>query len=171
MMLSRISRSISRSSRASLLNAVTGCDGYSARIASQSGMFASRANPELGFFHSYFSSIGAAKHAAPSFSSFSSSNFVNPSISRFFSTDTSNKQSYEMKEGKGEIKEDKSVPISNRIAGLYHTAVSPLFHIEEGLNEIIADYVHHEMTRAFILVCVRLYLLIVMKDLILALFF
>ncbi|CAO2814136.1 unnamed protein product [Amaranthus hypochondriacus] len=93
MMLSRISRSISRSSRASLLNAVTGCDGYSARIASQSGMFASRANPELGFFHSYFSSIGAAKHAAPSFSSFSSSNFVNPSISRFFSTDTSNKQS------------------------------------------------------------------------------
>ena len=76
-----------------------------------------------------------------------------------------------MKVGKGEIKEDKSVPISNRIAGLYHTAVSPLFHIEEGLNEIIADYVHHEMTRAFILVCVKLYLLIVMKDLILALFF
>lgn len=56
-------------------------------------MFASRADPELGFFHSYFSSIGAAKHAAPSFSSFSSSHFVNPSLSRFFSTDTSNKQS------------------------------------------------------------------------------
>ena len=78
---------------------------------------------------------------------------------------------YDIKESKVEIKEDKSVPISNRVAGLYHTAVSPLFHVEEGLNEIIADYVHHEMTRAFILVCVRLYLLIVMKDVILALFF
>ncbi|XP_011027764.1 PREDICTED: uncharacterized protein At2g39795, mitochondrial-like isoform X2 [Populus euphratica] len=37
-------------------------------------------------------------------------------------------------------------------------------HINEGIKEIMADYVHQEMTRNWILVCLRLFLLIVIKD-------
>ncbi|XP_061977187.1 uncharacterized protein At2g39795, mitochondrial-like [Populus nigra] len=37
-------------------------------------------------------------------------------------------------------------------------------HINEGIKEIMADYVHQEMTRNWILVYLRLFLLIVIKD-------
>jgi len=41
----------------------------------------------------------------------------------------------------------------------------PLFwHINEGIEEIMADYVHQEMTRNLMKVFLRLFFLIVMKD-------
>ncbi|KAB5560642.1 hypothetical protein DKX38_005599 [Salix brachista] len=41
-------------------------------------------------------------------------------------------------------------------------------HINEGIKEIMADYVHQEMTRNWILVYLRLFLLILVKDVFLA---
>ncbi|CAN0918645.1 Cytochrome c oxidase subunit 3 [Linum grandiflorum] len=38
------------------------------------------------------------------------------------------------------------------------------WHINEGIKEIMADYVHQEMTRNLILVYLRLFFLIVIKD-------
>ncbi|XP_057525582.1 uncharacterized protein LOC130805000 [Amaranthus tricolor] len=145
MMISRISRSISRSSRSSLLNAVTGCDGYGARIASQSGVFASHSESGLGFFNSHFSSVGAAKQVAPSFSPLSNPNLVNPSFSRCISTDSSIKQNYEIKEGMGENKNvlrplsphlpvykpqsHSTMSILNRVSGMYLTGMLVVFHL------------------------------------------
>nr|YP_010932236.1 succinate dehydrogenase subunit 4 [Hedyosmum orientale]WKT05467.1 succinate dehydrogenase subunit 4 [Hedyosmum orientale] len=37
-------------------------------------------------------------------------------------------------------------------------------HIKEGIEEIMADYVHQEMTRHLLLIYLRLFLLIVIKD-------
>ncbi|KAI7735178.1 hypothetical protein M8C21_032911 [Ambrosia artemisiifolia] len=50
--------------------------------------------------------------------------------------------------------------------------VSPTFlpnlalfwHINNGMEEILADYVHHEMTRSLILVMMRLFLIVAAKD-------
>ncbi|KAJ0791523.1 putative fumarate reductase/succinate dehydrogenase, transmembrane subunit [Helianthus annuus] len=50
--------------------------------------------------------------------------------------------------------------------------VSPTFlpnlalfwHINNGIEEILADYVHHEMTRSLILVMMRLFLIVAAKD-------
>ena len=44
-------------------------------------------------------------------------------------------------------------------------------HINEGIEEILADHVHQEMTRNFILVYFRLFLVIVIKDVFLKSFF
>ncbi|KAJ6738218.1 ACIDIC PROTEIN MAM33 MITOCHONDRIAL putative-RELATED [Salix koriyanagi] len=41
-------------------------------------------------------------------------------------------------------------------------------HINEGMKEIMADYVHQEMTRNWILIYLRLFLLILVKDVFLA---
>jgi len=43
------------------------------------------------------------------------------------------------------------------------------WHINEGIKEIMADYVHQEMTRNLILVYLRLFFLIVIKDVFLSL--
>ena len=47
--------------------------------------------------------------------------------------------------------------------------LSLFWHINEGIEEIMADYVHQEMTRNLILVYLRLFLLIVIKDVFLSL--
>ncbi|XP_058760630.1 uncharacterized protein LOC131633972 [Vicia villosa] len=39
-----------------------------------------------------------------------------------------------------------------------------LWHINAGIEEILADYVHHEMTREFIFISLRLFLIIAIKD-------
>nr|WFQ81717.1 succinate dehydrogenase subunit 4 [Coptis omeiensis]WGU50296.1 succinate dehydrogenase subunit 4 [Coptis deltoidea] len=51
--------------------------------------------------------------------------------------------------------------------------LNPFFfkHINEGIEEIMADHVHQEMTRNWILVYFRLFLLIVIKDVFLSLVF
>ncbi|KAJ9566716.1 hypothetical protein OSB04_002682 [Centaurea solstitialis] len=38
------------------------------------------------------------------------------------------------------------------------------WHINNGMEEIIADYVHHEMTRSLVLVLMRLFLIVAAKD-------
>ncbi|CAJ2651935.1 uncharacterized protein LOC123911282 [Trifolium pratense] len=38
------------------------------------------------------------------------------------------------------------------------------WHINAGIEEIVADYVHHEMTREFVLISLRLFLIIAIKD-------
>ncbi|CAL5203363.1 unnamed protein product [Lathyrus oleraceus] len=38
------------------------------------------------------------------------------------------------------------------------------WHINAGIEEILADYVHHEMTREFIFISLRLFLIIAIKD-------
>ena len=43
------------------------------------------------------------------------------------------------------------------------------WHINEGIEEIMADHVHQEMTRNLILVYLRLFFLIVIKDVFLSL--
>nr|YP_009652462.1 succinate dehydrogenase subunit 4 [Schisandra sphenanthera]QCF45723.1 succinate dehydrogenase subunit 4 [Schisandra sphenanthera] len=47
--------------------------------------------------------------------------------------------------------------------------LSLFWHINVGIEEIIADHVHQEMTRNFLLVYLRLFLLIVIKDVFLSL--
>ncbi|KAJ0735116.1 putative fumarate reductase/succinate dehydrogenase, transmembrane subunit [Helianthus annuus] len=52
------------------------------------------------------------------------------------------------------------------------STVSPTFlpnlalfwHINNGIEEILADYVHHEMTRSLVLVMMRLFLIVAAKD-------
>lgn len=46
-----------------------------------------------------------------------------------------------------------------------------LFHINEGMEEILADYVHQEMTRNLMVISLRLFQFIVIKDVALFLFF
>ncbi|XP_020235412.1 succinate dehydrogenase subunit 4, mitochondrial [Cajanus cajan] len=38
------------------------------------------------------------------------------------------------------------------------------WHTSAGIEEILADYVHHEMTREFVVISLRLFLIIAMKD-------
>ncbi|KAG9159735.1 hypothetical protein Leryth_007755 [Lithospermum erythrorhizon] len=47
--------------------------------------------------------------------------------------------------------------------------LNPFWHIEAGIKEILMDYVHHEITLNVILVCLRLFTIIVTKDVFLAL--
>ncbi|KAK7243468.1 hypothetical protein RIF29_38265 [Crotalaria pallida] len=86
--------------------------------------------------------------------------------------------------GGGDIrrKEGKSGPNTKREQLLKATAVVPLlllypnaysllvanlfvfWHIRAGIEEILADYVHQEMTREFVMISFRLFLIIAMKD-------
>ncbi|KAG7022597.1 Cytochrome c oxidase subunit 3, partial [Cucurbita argyrosperma subsp. argyrosperma] len=52
---------------------------------------------------------------------------------------------------------------------LFPTNLSVFWHINSGIEEIMADHVHQEMTRNWILVYLRLFLLIVIKDVFLSL--
>ncbi|MED6182440.1 hypothetical protein PIB30_028433 [Stylosanthes scabra] len=42
--------------------------------------------------------------------------------------------------------------------------VCVFWHISAGIEEILADYVHHEMTRNYVVIALRLFLIIAMKD-------
>ncbi|BAT79570.1 succinate dehydrogenase subunit 4, mitochondrial [Vigna umbellata] len=45
------------------------------------------------------------------------------------------------------------------------------WHLKAGIEEILADYVHHAMTREFITISLRLFLIIAMKDVLLKFIF
>ncbi|XP_047951336.1 succinate dehydrogenase subunit 4, mitochondrial-like [Salvia hispanica] len=45
---------------------------------------------------------------------------------------------------------------------------SVLWHINDGMEEVLADYVHHEMTRTWISICLRLFVIIMTKDVVVA---
>lgn len=61
--------------------------------------------------------------------------------------------------------------IYKKVSSTFLLNLSLFWHINEGIEEIMADYVHQEMTRNWILVYLRLFLLIVIKDVFLALVF
>lgn len=59
--------------------------------------------------------------------------------------------------------------IYKKVSSTFLPNLSLFWHINEGIEEIMADYVHQEMTRNLILVYLRLFLLIVIKDILLSL--
>lgn len=61
--------------------------------------------------------------------------------------------------------------IYKKVSSTFLSNLSLFWHINEGIEEIMADHVHQEMTRNFILVYLRLFLLIVIKDVFLSLVF
>lgn len=61
--------------------------------------------------------------------------------------------------------------IYKKVSSTFLLNLSVFWHINEGIEEIMADYVHQEMTRNWILVYLRLFLLIVIKDVFLSLVF
>ncbi|KAL8167383.1 hypothetical protein V2J09_008882 [Rumex salicifolius] len=59
--------------------------------------------------------------------------------------------------------------IYKKVSSTFLPNLSVFWHINEGIEEIMADHVHHEMTRNWCLVYLRLFLLIVIKDVFLSL--
>nr|AZB86955.1 succinate dehydrogenase subunit 4 [Haberlea rhodopensis] len=59
--------------------------------------------------------------------------------------------------------------IYKKVFSTFLPNLSLFWHINEGIEEIMADHVHQEMTRNLILVYLRLFLLIVIKDVFLSL--
>nr|YP_010923131.1 succinate dehydrogenase subunit 4 [Stewartia sinensis]WJZ51447.1 succinate dehydrogenase subunit 4 [Stewartia sinensis var. sinensis] len=59
--------------------------------------------------------------------------------------------------------------IYKKVSSTFLPNLSVFWHINEGIEEIMADHVHQEMTRNWILVYLRLFLLIVIKDVFLSL--
>jgi succinate dehydrogenase hydrophobic anchor subunit len=59
--------------------------------------------------------------------------------------------------------------IYKKVSSTFLLNLSLFWHINEGIEEIMADYVHQEITRNFLLVYLRLFLLIVTKDVFLSL--
>lgn len=59
--------------------------------------------------------------------------------------------------------------IYKKVFSTFLLNLSVFWHINEGIEEIMADYVHQEMTRNWILVYLRLFFLIVIKDVFLSL--
>lgn len=59
--------------------------------------------------------------------------------------------------------------IYKKVSSTFLPNLSLFWHINEGIEEIMADHVHQEMTRNWILVYLRLFLLIVIKDVFLSL--
>ena len=59
--------------------------------------------------------------------------------------------------------------IYKKVSSTFLPNLSIFWHINEGIEEIMADHVHQEMTRNWILVYLRLFLLIVIKDVFLSL--
>nr|YP_010274263.1 succinate dehydrogenase subunit 4 [Calystegia soldanella]UJP67901.1 succinate dehydrogenase subunit 4 [Calystegia soldanella] len=59
--------------------------------------------------------------------------------------------------------------IKVKLSSTFLPIISLFWHINEGIEEIMADHVHQEMTRNLILVYLRLFLLIVIKDVFLSL--
>ncbi|XP_050380448.1 uncharacterized protein LOC126797769 isoform X2 [Argentina anserina] len=58
-----------------------------------------------------------------------------------------------------------------KIAARYLPIVTVFPHINAGIGSILADYVHHKLTREFLHLCFDLFILIVAKNLFLALVF
>jgi hypothetical protein len=58
-----------------------------------------------------------------------------------------------------------------RIAGSYLPSLAVIPHISSGIEEIMADYVHHQVTREFILISFKLFLIVAAKDVFLFLAF
>nr|WRW54047.1 succinate dehydrogenase subunit 4 [Mesembryanthemum crystallinum] len=54
--------------------------------------------------------------------------------------------------------------IYNQVYSTFIPTLSLFWHINDGIEEIMADHVHQEMTRNWILVLLRLFFLIVIKD-------
>jgi hypothetical protein len=61
--------------------------------------------------------------------------------------------------------------IYKKVSSTFLSNLSLFWHINEGIEEIMADHVHHEMTRNWILVNLRLFMIIVIKDVFLSLVF
>ncbi|YP_009243669.1 succinate dehydrogenase subunit 4 (mitochondrion) [Cannabis sativa] len=61
--------------------------------------------------------------------------------------------------------------IYKKVSSTFLLNLSLFWHINEGIEEIMADYVHQEMTRNWVFVYLRLFLLIVIKDVFLSLVF
>lgn len=59
--------------------------------------------------------------------------------------------------------------IYKKVSSAFLPNLSLFWHINEGIEEIMADHVHQEMTRNWILVYLRFFLLIVIKDVFLSL--
>ena len=65
------------------------------------------------------------------------------------------------------LKATAAVPLLLIYPNAYSMLLANLFvfwHISAGIEEILADYVHHEMTREFVLISFKLFLIIAMKD-------
>ncbi|KAK1426570.1 hypothetical protein QVD17_15246 [Tagetes erecta] len=50
------------------------------------------------------------------------------------------------------------------VSSTFLPSLALFWHINNGIEEILADYVHHEMTRSLILVMMRLFLIVAAKD-------
>ncbi|KAL2938859.1 Succinate dehydrogenase subunit 3-2 mitochondrial [Bienertia sinuspersici] len=167
MFLSRISRSIARSSRGSLFNAVfnfgvmyvktPGCDAYGARttaVANQFGGAESRNEHGLGFLNAYHSSIGAEKKAVPSFSPVLSPNFANPSFARFFSTDVPRKINYEFSDAKGDS-------VGDNVKNVLRPLSPHLFIYQPQYNSILS--ILHRISGVYLTGAYLLFYLVYMK--------
>jgi len=49
------------------------------------------------------------------------------------------------------------------LQGLFFLNIVLFWHLHIGIEEILADYIHHEVTRNLILMWMRIFLLILMK--------
>ncbi|XP_076931705.1 uncharacterized protein LOC143596939 [Bidens hawaiensis] len=54
--------------------------------------------------------------------------------------------------------------LSSTVSPTFLPNLALFWHINNGIEEILADYVHHEMTRSLILVMMRLFLIVAAKD-------
>ncbi|KAK9057951.1 hypothetical protein SSX86_022790 [Deinandra increscens subsp. villosa] len=54
--------------------------------------------------------------------------------------------------------------LSSTVSSTFLPNLALFWHINNGIEEILADYVHHEMTRSLILVLMRLFLIVAAKD-------
>ncbi|XP_004501965.1 uncharacterized protein [Cicer arietinum] len=65
------------------------------------------------------------------------------------------------------LKVTAAVPLLLIYPNAYSLLLANFFvfwHINAGIQEILADYVHHEMTREFVFISLRLFLIIAIKD-------
>ncbi|KAI3676712.1 hypothetical protein L1987_86325 [Smallanthus sonchifolius] len=54
--------------------------------------------------------------------------------------------------------------VGSTVSSTFLPSLALFWHINNGMEEILADYVHHEMTRSLILVLMRLFLIVAAKD-------
>ncbi|KAI3946131.1 hypothetical protein MKX01_024887 [Papaver californicum] len=66
-------------------------------------------------------------------------------------------------------KEKKSAVKGNTLKQIFEANRAVLWHMNLGMEEILKDYVHQEVTREWVSVYLRVFSIIVMKDLVLAL--
>ncbi|KAL6562200.1 hypothetical protein OROGR_003207 [Orobanche gracilis] len=78
-------------------------------------------------------------------------------------------RSYSTAASTGQIPGAKFTKRVNWAAMVASVQKHTLWHMYEGMKEILMDYVHQETTRTLMLVCFRLFLIIAIKDTFLAL--